>query len=195
MRSPVIVIGKFAIKIARDSWGRASNLYEANLYRSVNETRRALLCPVLWVSRQGVVQIMRSAEPLTEMMSEEAYQEACEAWDLHARRRQLPIRTEGMRLGMVRRPNDCLGLLDSSLGRPIAVSWSQEFDDPIPLPRGDQLITLQDAANYIGAAEGRAFLMHARVGMMRALNRHVERVFDPNRKDPHWDRRKLKRVQ
>ena len=25
---------------------------------------------------------------------------------------------------------------------------------------------------------------------MRALNRHVERVFDPSRKDKHWGRRK-----
>jgi hypothetical protein len=60
--------------------------------------------------------------------------------------------------------------------------WSREFEDPIPLPRDRQLITLQDAADYIlklpkaeqnlpewqtavacliGAAEGRDFLMHA----------------------------------
>jgi hypothetical protein len=26
-------------------------------------------------------------------------------------------------------------------------SWSREFDDPIPLPRGRQLVTLQDAAS------------------------------------------------
>jgi hypothetical protein len=61
------------------------------------------------------------------------------------------------------------------------MSWPREFDDPIPLPRGRQLVTLQDAADYImklpkaeqnlvewqtavgcliGAAEGREFLMH-----------------------------------
>jgi len=33
----------------------------------------------------------------------------------------------------------------------------------------------------------------ARIGMLRALNRHVERVFDPSRKDTHWGKRKLKR--
>ncbi len=33
--------------------------------------------------------------------------------------------------------------------------------------------------------------MFARIGVMRALNRHVERVFDPSRKDHHWGRRKL----
>jgi hypothetical protein len=35
--------------------------------------------------------------------------------------------------------------------------------------------------------------MFARIGVMRALNRHVERVFNPDRKDDHWGRRKLKR--
>ena len=35
--------------------------------------------------------------------------------------------------------------------------------------------------------------MFARIGVMRALNRHVERVFNPDRKDPHWGRRKLAR--
>ena len=92
--------------------------------------------------------------------------------------------------------------------------WKRPFEDPIPLPRGRQLVTLKDAATYIMnlpkaeqnlrewqaateslimAAEGRGPLMHARVGMLRALNRNVERVFNPDRKDTHWGRRKLKR--
>jgi hypothetical protein len=92
--------------------------------------------------------------------------------------------------------------------------WNRPFEDPIPLPPGRQLITLQDAASYIMklpkaeqnleqwqtatealimAAEGRGPLMHARVGMLRALNRNVERVFDSSRKDTHWGKRKLKR--
>jgi hypothetical protein len=45
----------------------------------------------------------------------------------------------------------------------------------------------------LGAAEGRDFLMHARIGVLRALNRHVERMFNPDRKDPHWGRGKLAR--
>jgi hypothetical protein len=45
----------------------------------------------------------------------------------------------------------------------------------------------------IMAAENRGPLMHARIGMLRALNRHVERVFNPDRKDKHWGKRKLKR--
>jgi hypothetical protein len=35
--------------------------------------------------------------------------------------------------------------------------------------------------------------MFARIGIMRALNRHVERVFNPHRKEHHWGRWKLKR--
>jgi len=35
--------------------------------------------------------------------------------------------------------------------------------------------------------------MFARIGIMRALNRHVERVFNPDRKDHHWGRHKLAR--
>ena len=92
--------------------------------------------------------------------------------------------------------------------------WNRQFEDPIPLPRGRQLVTLKDAADYITrlpkaehespqwqaaiealimAAEGRGPLMHARIGVMRALNRHVERVFNADRKDPHWGKRKLAR--
>jgi hypothetical protein len=35
--------------------------------------------------------------------------------------------------------------------------------------------------------------MSARIGVMRALNRHVELVFNPDRKDTHWGKWKLKR--
>jgi hypothetical protein len=37
--------------------------------------------------------------------------------------------------------------------------------------------------------------MLARIGIMRALNRHVERVFVPSGKKHHWGRRKLARDQ
>ena len=90
MRSPVIVIGRFAAKFARNKRGRASNLYEAKLYRSVNAARRALLCPVLWVSQNGAVQIMRAAEPLTEMMTFDEYGEAVDACDTCPERKAAP---------------------------------------------------------------------------------------------------------
>ena len=94
--------------------------------------------------------------------------------------------------------------------------WRRPFDDPIPLPCGHQLVTLEDAGTYITklpkaeheAAEWLAAMealilvatsggptMFARIGVMQALNRHVERVFKPDRKDHHWGRRKLKRDQ
>jgi hypothetical protein len=84
------------------------------------------------------------------------------------------------------------------------------------LPRGRQLVTLEDAGTYITklpkaeheAAEWLAAMealilvatsggptMFARIGVMQALNRHVERVFKPDRKDHHRGRRKLKRDQ
>jgi hypothetical protein len=94
------------------------------------------------------------------------------------------------------------------------VDWSRKFDDPISLPIGRQLVTLLDAGVYItelpkadqqlddwqtaigcliGAAEGRDFMLHSRIGVLRALNRNAERTFT-NRKDSHWGR-KLKRGQ
>jgi hypothetical protein len=94
--------------------------------------------------------------------------------------------------------------------------WSSAFNDPIPLPRSRQLVTLKDAADYImklpkaeqdleewqiaigcliGAAEGRDFVTYARIGVLRALNRNVERTFNSSRKDRHWGQRTLKRDQ
>jgi hypothetical protein len=80
-RSPVIVIGPFAFKFARNARGRASNIYEDNLYRNSNETRRRLLCPALWVSPNGGLLVVRAAVPLAEIMSEEEYQHAWQTWD------------------------------------------------------------------------------------------------------------------
>jgi hypothetical protein len=35
----------------------------------------------------------------------------------------------------------------------------------------------------------------ARIGMLQAIDRNIERVFNPDRKDTRWGRRKLKRDQ
>jgi hypothetical protein len=43
------------------------------------------------------------------------------------------------------------------------------------------------------AAEGRGPIMHARIGVLRALHWNVERVFNSDRKETHWGKRKLKR--
>jgi hypothetical protein len=82
------------------------------------------------------------------------------------------------------------------------------FSDAIPLPKGKPLTTLRDAALYIKklpkaehdaqewqaamqalilVAELNGPMMFARIGMMQALNRHVERVFDSSRKETPWD--------
>jgi hypothetical protein len=62
------------------------------------------------------------------------------------------------------------------------------------LPKAEQnLEEWQTAIGcLIGAAEGRDFLMHARIGVLRALNRNAERTFT-NRKDSHWGKHKLAR--
>ena len=94
------------------------------------------------------------------------------------------------------------------------MSWDQLFFDPIELPNGKKLITLRDAATYITklskpehdaeewpaamealllVAESDGPTMFARIGVMRALNRRVERDFNPSRKETHWGRRKLAR--
>jgi hypothetical protein len=87
--------------------------------------------------------------------------------------------------------------------RKTPTGWKPGFDKSIPLPRGRQLVALEDAGNYITklpkavheAAEWQAAMealilvatlggptMFARIGVMRALNRNVERTFNPSRK-------------
>jgi hypothetical protein len=94
------------------------------------------------------------------------------------------------------------------------MGWDAEFSEPILLPRGKKLTTLRDAAIFITklpkaehdaepwqaamealllVAEHDGPTMFARIGVMRALNRHVERVFNPDRKDHHGGCRKLAR--
>jgi hypothetical protein len=81
--------------------------------------------------------------------------------------------------------------------------WSRHFDEPIPLPRGRELVTLKDAGTYITklpkaeheAPEWQAAMqalilvatkggptMLARIGMMRALNRHAPKPAQAPRK-------------
>jgi hypothetical protein len=91
--------------------------------------------------------------------------------------------------------------------------WSREFDEPIDLPRGRKLLTLEDAGNYITglpkaehtAPEWQTAMqalmivarggptMFARIGVMRALHRNDVREFKTDRKETHWGKRKLKR--
>ena len=63
------------------------------------------------------------------------------------------------------------------------------------LPKAEQNLEAWQTAveTLIMAAENRGPLMHARIGMLRALNRNVERVSNSSRKDTQWGKRKLKR--
>jgi len=92
--------------------------------------------------------------------------------------------------------------------------WSSEFEDPIVLADGRKLVTLRDAATYItklpkaeqdleiwqvvahlirAAETGGGWIWLASIGVLRALHRDRVREFNPNRKETHWGKRKLKR--
>jgi hypothetical protein len=95
------------------------------------------------------------------------------------------------------------------------MSWDRRFAEPIELPTGKRLTTLREAIAHLGkvipksehdmpevqtaaelltkAAEHDGPIEFARIGTLRAINRHVSRVFDPSRKDTKWGRRKLAR--
>src|ERR1700675_2506383 len=82
-------------------------------------------------------------------------------------------------------------MMTMTMPRGTESGWSRKFEEPIPLPRGRQLVTLKDAGTYITklpkaehtAAEWQAAMealilvatlggptMFARIGIMRALN-------------------------
>ena len=87
------------------------------------------------------------------------------------------------------------------------MSWSRRFFNPIELPDGRTHVTLKDAGEYIQslpkatqkeqpwqtATEALLVVvnqngptMFARIGMMQALYSRGERVFNRDRKDPHF---------
>jgi hypothetical protein len=111
---------------------------------------------------------------------------------------------------MIRRPQST----DSCADGPAKDRLETSLRRSDTVPRGRQLVTLKDAGAYITklpnavheAAEWQAAMealilvatsggptMFARVGIRRALNRKVVREFNPDRKDHHWGKRKLKR--
>jgi hypothetical protein len=95
------------------------------------------------------------------------------------------------------------------------VSWDQRLAEPIALPDGAKLASLRDSIAHLvktipaaerrlpavltaaemltAAAEYRGGPVEfARIAPLQALNRHAERVFNPERKSSPWGRRKLK---
>jgi hypothetical protein len=104
-----------------------------------------------------------------------------------------------------------------SIRRPGAISapqWSREFEDPIALVDGRKLTTLRDAAPYItklpkveqdldvwqiavehlilAAENGGGWTWLASIGVLQARHRDRPQVFNPDRKETHWGKRKLK---
>jgi hypothetical protein len=95
--------------------------------------------------------------------------------------------------------------------------WSRRFEEPIELPDGTKLTTLREAIAYLAktvpkaernhpkvesaadhltrSAEQGYPLFFARAATLQAIHRNKERVFNPNRKEHHWGKRKLKRDQ
>jgi hypothetical protein len=60
----VLVAGPLAFKFARGARGRRCNKYEAELFKTVDDRRREMLCPVRWCSKSGWLLIMDTAQPL-----------------------------------------------------------------------------------------------------------------------------------
>jgi hypothetical protein len=95
------------------------------------------------------------------------------------------------------------------------VSWDSRFAQPIELPGGVKLASLREAILHLvntvpsferrlpvvltaaelitSAAEHGGPIEFARIATLRAINRHAVREFNPDRKEMHWGRRKLKR--
>jgi len=79
--------------------------------------------------------------------------------------------------------------------------WSREFDEPIVLPDGRQLVRLRDAATYVTALPKKEATLPEWQAAIEAIMLVVEhggpqsqrRARVPDRKDHHWGRRKLKR--
>ena len=95
--------------------------------------------------------------------------------------------------------------------------WSTRFDDPIVLDDGTTLATLREAIQYLARTVAKAERDHekvliaadhltrsaeqgyplffARAATLQAIHRNRERVFNPDRNEHHWGKRKLKRDQ
>jgi hypothetical protein len=99
----------------------------------------------------------------------------------------------------------------------MAKGWSARFDEPIVLDDGTTLTTLREAIQYLARTVPKAEHNHekvlsasdhltrsaeqgypvffARAATLQAIHRNRERVFNPDRKDHRWGKRKLKRDQ
>jgi hypothetical protein len=74
-------------------------------------------------------------------------------------------------------------------------SWEKRWLIPVMHKRSEQLGVEKETqcGKWRNRRRERPPSMFARIGVMRALNRHVEQEFNPDRKEKHWGRRKLAR--
>ena len=88
--------------------------------------------------------------------------------------------------------------------RPCDADWAK-FEVPYKERKVDRRLMLsgvllrvrnsKGSDHLTRAAEQNYPVIFARMAMLQAIHRNDERVFNPDRKDPHWGRRKLKRDQ
>jgi hypothetical protein len=90
-----------------------------------------------------------------------------------------------------------IGLTDKIPNEILARRLRDAANFVIALPKAEHDAPEWKAAMeaLILVAENGGPTMLARIGFMRALKRHVERLFNSSRKDTHWGKRKLKRDQ
>ncbi|WP_315775414.1 MULTISPECIES: hypothetical protein [unclassified Bradyrhizobium] len=79
-RSPVVIVGPWAFKFARNKYGRRCNQFEADLYASCTEQQRRSLCTAVWVSSGGLLLVMAAAKPLTSPLSLSQLNELYRDW-------------------------------------------------------------------------------------------------------------------
>ena len=67
----VLIIGGYALKIARHDRGRRCNHFEARIWSEATPERKTMLCPVLACRADGLFLLMLAANPLSEEEAEQ----------------------------------------------------------------------------------------------------------------------------
>lgn len=67
----VLIVGGYALKIARGKTGRRCNRFEARIWAEATPERRTMLCPVLSCRADGLFLLMPAAAPLSEEDAEQ----------------------------------------------------------------------------------------------------------------------------
>jgi hypothetical protein len=76
--------------------------------------------------------------------------------------------------------------------QPLTLKDAADYITKLPKEESD-LAQWQVAIEPLMLCGGGGHTMMARIGVMKALNRNVERAFNSDRKETRWGKRKLKR--